>query len=204
VQGRSRSHVGVEGSSVDGTAIFAESQNGVAIWGQAHAGPFAGLFIGDVRVVGNLSKSGGGFTIDHPLSPTEKYLNHSFVESPERKNIYDGIIELDADGDAIVELPTWFEALNQDFRYQLTPIGAPAPNLHVSHPVRDGRFHVAGGAPGQSVCWQLTGVRADAWAKENRLEVESKKSTADRGHYLHPKVHGADDKDKITSNKTDL
>lgn len=201
VQGRSRSHIGVEGSSVDGTAIFAESQNGVAVWGEAPAGPFAGLFIGDVRVVGNLSKSGGGFTIDHPLSPAEMYLNHSFVESPERKNVYDGLVQLDGDGGAIVELPTWFEALNQHFRYQLTSIGAPAPNLHVAELIRDSRFRIAGGAPGQSVCWQVTGVRADAWAKGNRLEVEPEKADRDRGHYLHPMFHGAEDKDRITGYK---
>jgi hypothetical protein len=44
------------------------------------------------------------FRIDHPLDPANKYLNHSAVESPDMKNIYDGVVTLDADGEAVVEL----------------------------------------------------------------------------------------------------
>ena len=40
------------------------------------------------------------------------------------KNIYYGVAVLDEAGEAIVTLPDWFEALNGDFRYQLTPMGA--------------------------------------------------------------------------------
>ena len=42
------------------------------------------------------------------------------------KNIYDGVVTLDVYGEAEVQLPAWFEALNTDFRYQLTAIGASA------------------------------------------------------------------------------
>jgi len=44
---------------------------------------FAGRFVGDVEVTGSLSKGGGSFKIDHPLDPENKYLYHSFVESPD-------------------------------------------------------------------------------------------------------------------------
>jgi hypothetical protein len=180
-----------------GTAVFAQSQSGIGISAQAPLGQFAGFFNGDVEVhgdvsiFGSLSKFGGGFTIDHPLSPTEKYLNHSFVESSERKNFYDGVVELDLNGEATVELPAWFQALNREFRYQLTAIGAPAPNLHISETVRDDRFSIAGGESRQSVCWQITAVRADAWAQANGLLVESEKANGDRGRYLHRDVRGA-------------
>lgn len=36
------------------------------------------------------------------------------------KNIYDGVVTTDAQGRATVQLPDWFEALNTEFRYQLT------------------------------------------------------------------------------------
>ena len=65
----------------------------------------AGSFIGDVDVLGHLSKSSGSFKIDHPLDPENKYLYHSFVESPDMKNIYDGVVRLDSNGEAIVLLP---------------------------------------------------------------------------------------------------
>jgi hypothetical protein len=47
----------------------------------------AGEFSGDVSVSGFLNKAGGGFKIDHPRDPANKYLLHSFVESSDMKNI---------------------------------------------------------------------------------------------------------------------
>jgi len=85
-------------------------------------GPAAYLS-GDVTVTGTLSKGGGAFKIDHPLDPENKYLYHSFVESPEMMNVYNGNAVTDADGYAVVTLPEYFEVLNRDFRYQLTVIG---------------------------------------------------------------------------------
>ena len=150
----------------------------------------AGYFGGDVTVTGLLSKGGGSFRIDHPLDPANKYLNHSFVESPDMKNVYDGTVTLDAAGEAWVDLPDYFEALNRDLRYQLTAVGAPAPGLHVAEPVRDNRFKVAGGTPGLTVSWQVTGVRQDPWAEAHRIQVEVDKPAEERGYYLHPEVYG--------------
>jgi len=65
---------------------------------------------------GNIVKSNSTFKIDHPLEPTSKYLSHSSFESPDMKNLYDGVAELDAQGEAVVELPVWFEALNKEIR----------------------------------------------------------------------------------------
>jgi hypothetical protein len=136
------------------------------------------------------TKSGGGFRVDHPLDPANRYLNHSFVESSERKNVYDGVAVLDARGEAVVALPAWVEATNRDFRYQLTSIGAAAPGLHVSREISRGRFRIAGGKPGMRVSWQVTGVRRDVWAEANPLVVEERKTGTERGCYLHPELHG--------------
>ncbi|MDX8147384.1 hypothetical protein SK854_35110 [Lentzea sp. BCCO 10_0061] len=151
----------------------------------------AALFRGDVEVVGTLKKSLVQFRIDHPNAPDSQYLNHSVVESDEMKNVYDGVVVLDDSGAAEVELPGWFEALNDRVRYQLTPIGGPAPDLHVAAKVSGGRFRIAGGRPGQEVSWQLTGVRRDAYAVANPLVVEEDKPQQEQGTYLHPEVHGA-------------
>jgi trimeric autotransporter adhesin len=143
---------------------------------------------GNLRVSGMLSKGGGSFKIDHPLDPANKFLYHSFVESPDMKNIYDGVTVLDAKGQAWVTLPDWFEALNQEFRYQLTSIGAPGPNLYVAAEISGNRFRIAGGKPGSKVSWQVTGVRHDAFAEAYRIPVEEKKSSEERGTYLHPEL----------------
>jgi trimeric autotransporter adhesin len=178
-----------------GTGVVAINTNSsgdalLAINQGSSSGP-AALFIGSVDVAGNLSKSGGSFKIDHPLDPANKYLYHSFVESPDMMNIYNGDVTLDEKGEAAVQLPDWFESLNQDFRYQLTAVGAPGPNLYIAEKVHDNSFKIAGGQPGSEVSWQVTGIRHDAWANVHRIPVEIAKPAAERGSYIHPELFGA-------------
>jgi hypothetical protein len=145
---------------------------------------------GNLNVTGTLTKGAGTFKIDHPLDPENKYLSHSFVESPDMKNFYDGTVVLNSDGEASVELPEWFEALNRTFCYQLTAVGAPAPALFVKSEIADNRFKIAGGSPGLKVCWTVTGVRKDAYAKKHPTPVEEAKPAHERGRYLHPEAFG--------------
>ena len=104
------------------------------------------------------------------------------------KNVYDGVAVLDENGEASVELPEWFEALNKDFRYQLTCIGGFA-QVYIAKEISENRFKVAGGFSGLKVSWQVTGIRQDAWANANRIKVEEEKPEGERGSYLHPEVY---------------
>src|SRR5262249_23259124 len=149
----------------------------------------AGKFGGNVDVQGTLTKSAGSFKIDHPLDAANKYLVHSFVESPEMKNIYDGVATLDGNGEAVVTLPDWVEALNRDFRYQLTCIGGYAP-VYVKEKVKDNRFVIAGGSLALEVSWQVTGVRHDAYATAHPMAVEVEKQGDEKGRYRHPELFG--------------
>jgi hypothetical protein len=171
-------NVGVLGASLSDVGVgvlgHAKSMTGVnfGVVGRTDSpNGFAGLFLGRVRVAGFLSKAAGAFKIDHPLDPENKTLSHSFVESPDMMNIYNGIVTLGKDGSSEVTLPDWFEALNREFRYQLTCIGGFAP-VYVAKKVRGNRFKIAGGKPGMEVSWQLTGVRKDAYAETHRIQVE--------------------------------
>jgi hypothetical protein len=144
----------------------------------------------NVDVLGTLSKGGGSFKIDHPLDPANKYLYHSFVESPDMKNMYDGNITTDDAGLASVTLPNWFETLNRDFRYQLTVIGQFAQAI-VASEISGNQFSIRTDKPNVKVSWQVTGTRQDAFANAHRIEVEVEKAPADRGHYLYPELVGA-------------
>lgn len=166
------------------------SSGGYGGYFSAPSGGTAGRFLGAVSISGNLSKSSGSFMIDHPLDPANKYLYHSFVESPDMLNVYNGNVTLDGDGQAWVNLPAYFSALNRDFRYQLTAIGAPGPNLYIADKIADNRFRIAGGSPGMEVSWLVTGIRQDAYALENPIVVEVDKPAHERGTYLHPEAHG--------------
>jgi hypothetical protein len=206
VQGISEHGPGVAGfcKSNDNFGVVGRGQNaGVAAFNpnNDHAAYLASAccaawFTGDVHITGTLSKGGGSFQIDHPLNPAEKYLYHSFVESPDMKNIYDGVVTLDSHGEAVVELPSWFEALNTDFRYQLTCIGGYAP-VYIAQEVEGSHFKIAGGKPAMKVCWQVTGIRQDAWAKANRIPVEETKAAEERGRYLYPELYGAPKEKRI-------
>ncbi len=189
VSGYSRSNVGVYavGGGQYGTGVLAFGNYDAVIGWGTHLG---GLFVSNVEVVGTLTKGTNLFKIDHPLDPANKYLFHSAVESPDMKNVYDGVVVLDERGEAIVHLPDWFEALNREFRYQLTPIGAPGPNLHIAEEISNQRFKIAGGTAAMRVSWQVTGIRQDAFAKANPLVVEQSKSADERGYYVHPEAHG--------------
>lgn len=180
------------GSNSVAALIVTSNGSGDAFYSANTGTGRAGYFVGNVVVSGILTKSGGNFMIDHPLDPENKYLNHSFVESPDMKNIYDGVIILDENGLAEVELDDWFEALNMDFRYQLTAIGVPAPNLYISKEVEGNKFAIAGGKPGLKVSWQLTGIRKDPFANANRIQVEMEKPDNEKGKYMHPELYGFD------------
>jgi hypothetical protein len=197
------SYIGVYGESNASSGIsIGGSDNGyssvdVVFADATGSGSTAGQFYGNTFVSGSISKGGGGFLIDHPLDPTGKFLEHSFVESPDRKNIYDGVATADDNGDAVVAMPAYFEALNQDFRYQLTAIGSPAPNLHVKTELQTGKFTIGGAGRGQKISWQVTGRRSDAWARANPMRVEREKRGEERGLYRHPEAYGKDDSEGI-------
>jgi hypothetical protein len=175
---------GVSGYSDSGFGVYCSSTSGYGIFCNGPAYVSGGL-----QVTGSVSKGGGSFKIDHPLDPANKFLYHSFVESPDMKNVYDGVATLDAAGEATVSLPDWFEALNRDTRVQLTAVGQFSP-LYVKTKVQDGAFSIAGGKAGQEVYWQLTGIRQDAWADAHRIPVEEDKPADERGLYLHPTENG--------------
>jgi hypothetical protein len=167
-------------SSNGGTAVLAQStadptgNSAPALVAIAGGSGLAASFTGDVSVAGTLTATAKSFVIDHPLDPANRYLAHASVESWEHVNIYSGNVVLDDQGEAVVNLPTWVQALCEDFRYQLTCVGRPAP-VYVADEVADNDFRIAGGPAGTKVSWQLTGIRKDAWAKAHPLVVEQDK-----------------------------
>ena len=152
------------------------------VFGQSTTSAGFGVYCsGNMHVNGTLTKTAGSFKIDHPLHPEDRWLSHSFVESPDMMNVYNGIAVLDGKGAATIEMPDYFAALNRDVRYQLTAIGAASPSLHVSREMKKNAFGIAGGTPGQKVSWQVTGIRQDDYAKAHPIVVETAKKGSERG-----------------------
>ncbi|RYD98864.1 MAG: hypothetical protein EOP54_06180 [Sphingobacteriales bacterium] len=145
---------------------------------------YAGYFSGNVQVTGSIAKGSGTFKIDHPQDPENKYLYHSFVESPDMMNVYNGNITTDASGYATVTLPGYFESLNKDFRYQLTVIGIFAQAI-VLEKVNGNKFRIQTSQPDVEVSWQVTGIRDDKYAQAHRVVTEVAKEPEFKGKYLH-------------------
>lgn len=208
---------GVYGQGFNGVHGVSGDGGGAAIWGQSGTGPtstgpaifgealstgLAGRFVGPVLIEGNLNvqgfltKSAGSFKIDHPLDPANKFLSHSFVESPDMKNIYDGNVTTDATGSAIVTLPAYFETLNRDYRYQLTVLGQFAQAI-VSRKIAGNSFEIRTDKPGIEVSWQVTGIRQDAYARANPIVPEEFKPAEQQGMYLFPAGFGAGEEKRL-------
>jgi hypothetical protein len=177
-----------------GVVGICDNTNGTGVYGEGTSG-YAGYFSGAI------AKSSGTFLIDHPLDPANKYLEHSFVESPDMKNIYDGVGVADASGEIAVQLPPYFDALNESFRYQLTAMGKAAPNLYVKQELVAGQFVIAGANAGQKVSWQVTGIRKDPWAKAHPIVAERDKLGPELGLYKHPEVYGLPEAKGISWNR---
>ncbi len=144
-----------------------------------------------VRVYTDFFVTGSkNFIMDHPLNPANKSLQHSCMESPEVLNVYSGSIILDAEGKAAVNLPDYFEAINKDYRYQLTAIGGAAPQLHIAQEVNNNEFTIAGGLPGMKVSWEVTGVRNDPYFQDHPYQAVQEKPDSEKGRYYYPQGYG--------------
>ncbi|MCB9232899.1 MAG: hypothetical protein H6581_14600 [Bacteroidia bacterium] len=189
----------------NGYAVYAENYdvngtgNGVGVAGRGYYGVFgedrySGGVAGAYGVYsnGSFAATGGkSFNIDHPADPENKYLRHFSLESNEVLNMYRGTVQLDAQGEARVELPAYFQAINREFSYHLTPIGAFA-QVYVKQKVQGNEFVIAGGNPGMEVSWMLIAERNDAYFQQNpdQRQVEVDKTDRDKGKYLIPALYG--------------
>jgi len=191
-QSNSTAGVGVYGlaSAATGTTYgvygVSNSPEGFGVYGVSNSPEGFGVYAqGDMGASGLKS-----FCIDHPLRPETHYLLHYCTEAPEPLNAYSGVVTLDARGEAWVELPDYFDAINRDPRYTLTPLGAPMPDLHVAVEIQGNRFKIAGGAPGKRVSWRVEAVRNDPYVQRRGFQAEREKPREHQGKYLHPELYG--------------
>lgn len=194
--------VGVQGQAWTAAGVFAlynppAGYTDVGVFGNvgdaAIFGGLAGLFVGNVHISGNYTATGTkSFLIDHPQKPATHYLRHFCAEGPEPNTLYRGTVTLNAQGEAIVELPAYFEALNADFSYHLTCLGDYAP-VYIKQRIQGNRFVIGGGKPGMEVSWLVIARRNDPYWRSHPEEqlVEIPKEPDNIGKYLHPELYGA-------------
>ena len=187
---------GVYGSSENAKGVWGISTNGVGIYGYS-TNSDAGFFGGNVTITGTCTGCLGVSQMDDPLDPANKYLYNSAVESPDMLDIYNGNVTTDANGEATVTLPDYFEALNRDFRYQVTPVGQFAQAI-VWQEIKDNRFIIKTDKPGVKVSWMVTGIRNDPYSQQHAVTPEVDKPAGEQGTYLHPGAYGQPDSKTLT------
>lgn len=180
--------------------VFSEAKgtNGInyGVYGRASQGTtnYAGFFAG--LLYANSASSGvKAFTIDHPMDPANKVLNHSSVESDERLNLYRGEVITDKNGRATITLPNYFDALNEEALYQLTVVANEESDFvmaQVSQRLKNGKFKIRTSAPNTTVSWQVSGRRHDPTSNYYPLEVERNKTKDEKGKYFVPEAYGKD------------
>lgn len=177
--------IAVYGENFDAVAPLG---NGVGVGGRGYygvvgedryAGGVAGAY--GVLAIGDLGATGvKTFIIDHPQDPQNKSLRHFSTESNEVLNVYRGTVELDSNGEAIVYLPDYFDAININPSYNLTGIGGPA-QVYIKEKIADNKFVIAGGTAGMEVCWTVYAERNDSYLQQNpqKKEVVVEKRTTE-------------------------
>ena len=153
---------------------------------------------GKVIVNGDFTAIGAkAFTMDHPLDPTNKTLMHAAIESNEVLNSYSGTVITDAGGKVTVSLPDYFEAINKDFRYQLTVMGTFAQAI-VSKEVSNNKFEIATNQPNVKVSWEVKGVRNDARMRKFPFIAVQEKAAAQKGQYIDPAAYNQPESKRVS------
>lgn len=169
-----------------GNAVGTYGQGYVGVWGdQIDPNGYSIYANGDFGAAGTKA-----FAIDHPLDPANKYLKHYSIESNEVLNVYRGTVPFDANGEVTVTMPDYFDAVNANFSYQLTPIGGYAP-LFIKEKLQDGKFVIAGGTTGLEVSWTVYAERNDPYLQQHPTskQVEVEKESWNLGKYLQPDLY---------------
>ena len=196
---------GVYGENFDAVAPLG---NGVGVagkgyWGVVGEDRYLGAILGAYGVFSNGDFGGSGakyFVIDHPQDPANKYLRHACIESNEILNMYRGNASFESNGEAIVTLPGYFEEININYSYHLTPVGKYAP-LFIKSKIKDGKFVVAGGEAGMEVSWTVYAERNDPYLQNfpDRKTMSYDKEEWNKGKYLRPELYGQKDEKRILS-----
>ena len=202
VRGEATSTSG-KATGVFGTSPAAQGGKGVVGHANATSGECYGVY---GRSINNPSQTNYGvysegrlaatgtkqFQIDHPLSPETHYLNHFCTEGPEPYNAYSGNVVTDARGYAVVRLPNYFEAINRDYRYQLTVIDASDDFVlaKVVQEIQNNQFVIRTSKPNVKVSWRVEAIRNDLWVQRYGYVTELEKPQWNQGKYLHPELYG--------------
>jgi len=177
------------GRGVRGLASAASGVNYGVVGDSNSSSGFGVYAFGDTGASGTKS-----FRIDHPFDPENKYLLHYASESPMPQNFYVGNVTTDDTGYAWINLPEYFEAINTNFKYQLTVVDEADSDefiwAKVVRKIKRNRFRIRTNLPNVEVSWRVDADRNDRHVQKRRPIDVIEKQGAERGKYQHPELYG--------------
>jgi hypothetical protein len=206
---------GVKGIGFNGLVGETNHSTGNAVWGENYdallplgnaigvAGKGYWGVVGEDRYLGGVAGAYGVFSngdfgatgvktfiIDHPMDPENKFLKHFSTESNEVLNIYRGNAVFAENGEAIIELPDYYDAINTNPSYNLTPVGGFA-QLYIKEEISEGKFIIGGGTEGLKVSWTIYSERNDPYLRNypEKKAVEVEKREGQKGKYVMPQLY---------------
>lgn len=152
-------------SASSGAVSMALGSNSIAIGGTQIS------LSGTTVVSGSFSATSKSFCIPHPVK-ANTMLVHGVTESPVHGVEYTAVGTFDPDGECVVTLPDYFEALTrtEGRTVLLTPVGKPYP---VGADLPNGGTFTAYGDAGREFCWLVKAARSDVdFDVEQAVETE--------------------------------
>jgi len=173
---------------------FSAEWNGIYAENRTTTSGYAGYFSGDINATGDVAGGTKSFLIDNPENPENEVLRHTSVESDEAMVVYRGKVKLNEQGEAVVDLPSYFKSLTKENEatVQITCIGRPFP---IGYEWNSGfTSFTAYGDAGEEVSWMVMADRDDPYIRKNRKPVITPKDGNDKGYkdgyYIHPDAYG--------------
>lgn len=173
-------------ASVDASAVGVYGECGGPGWG--------GIFFDDLGANGDIYGSTKNFLIDNPENPENEMLRHTCIESDEAMVIYRGKVKLNENGEAIVEMPSYFKSLTKEDKatVQITCVGRPFGIGYEWN--SDYNSFVVYGDAQREISWMVMADRDDPYMQNNRTPVVIKKDGSFKGikagYYLDPESYG--------------
>jgi hypothetical protein len=184
----------VSSTNTNSAGVFGEAYHGVYGTTTDAINGWAVYGAEDVGAGGNIYGAAKFFIIDNPENPENEILTHTCIESPEAMVMYRGKATINANGEAIVEMPSYFVSLTKENEatVQITCMGRP---FAIGYEWKQGfDSFVVYGEAGREISWLVMADRDDPYMQNNKVPVIIPKDGSFKGfgpgYYIHPEAYG--------------
>lgn len=184
----------VSSTNINSAGVFGEAYYGVYGTTTDAANGWGVYSTDDLGAGGALWVTGAkNFLIDNPENPENEMLRHICIESPEALVVYRGKVKLNSNGEAVVEMPSYFKSLTKedDATVQVTCVGRPFGIGYEWN--NDFNSFVVYGDANREISWMVMADRDDPYMQKHNIPTVIPKDGSFKGvkagTYLDPESY---------------